>query len=189
MECHSLVASELSGHVPEFLERCDWQLCKSWTLDWENEKKERKKERAANQKTEAAVLLNLLYYIYIYLLNQCSLHFKLKFLVFAFQRSHFGFKFLLKACDSTSHSWSSCFTPKFLAVRVNAKFSMFKEMSLMRDSFPGRKSSSVLSRLSFRWCADIHWGTSVRHAEICAATRMSEKEKDRISLFIIQRYC
>ncbi len=49
-------------------------------------------------------------------------------------------------------SWSSSVTLSFLAVRTRDT----TEFSWMADAFPGRKCSSVLSRLSFRWYADIH---------------------------------
>lgn len=37
------------------------------------------------------------------------------------------------------------------------EFSIVMERSWTGDAFPCRKSSSVWSRLSSRWCADIHW--------------------------------
>ena len=53
--------------------------------------------------------------------------------------------------------------------------------SRVGEPVPGRKSCSVLSRLIFMWCADIHWAMSVRQAETRAATWVSDLGKERIS--------
>jgi hypothetical protein len=37
-------------------------------------------------------------------------------------------------------------------------------------AFPGRKTSSVLLRWSFKWWANIKTEISARHAEMCVAT-------------------
>ena len=47
-----------------------------------------------------------------------------------------------------------------------------------RPSLEGRAAQS---RLSLRWCVDIQWEMSARHAEVCASTWLSEREEDRIS--------
>ena len=53
------------------------------------------------------------------------------------------------------------------------------EKSLSEQAFSGRKSSSVLSRLSLRWWANIQAEISARHAEMHVATWVSEEGKDK----------
>ena len=48
------------------------------------------------------------------------------------------------------------------------------------QAFPGRKSSSVLSRLSLRWWADIQAKISARNAEMRVATWVSEGGKIKV---------
>ena len=80
-------------------------------------------------------------------------------------------------------SWLSSVTPRFLAAWVGAASELSKVTgrSWVGESFPGRKSSSLLSRLIFRWCAEIHWEMSVRQAEIRAVSCVSDWGKERIS--------
>ena len=54
-------------------------------------------------------------------------------------------------------SWLSSVTPRFLAVWVGANTELSKVIVRLwvGEPFPGRKSSSVLSRLIFRWCAPL----------------------------------
>ena len=77
-------------------------------------------------------------------------------------------------------SWLSSVTPRFLVfwVGVNTELSKLIVRSWVGEPFPGRKGSSVFSRLIFRWCADIHREMSVRQAEICAATCVSDWGKE-----------
>jgi hypothetical protein len=62
-------------------------------------------------------------------------------------------------------------TPRFFAPWKGntVEFSTVMER-LNCQAFPGRKSSSVLSRLSLRWWADIQAEISARHAEMHIAT-------------------
>ena len=80
-------------------------------------------------------------------------------------------------------SWLSSVTPRFLAVWLGANTELSKVMvrSRVGEPFPGRKSSSDLSRLIFRWCPDIHSEMSVSQAEIRAATCVSDWGRERIS--------
>ncbi len=79
--------------------------------------------------------------------------------------------------------WEMAGHPVFLAVQVRdtTELSVVMERSWTGDAFPGRRDSSVLSRLSFRCWVDIHWKTSTRYTEIHAATWVSDLGKDRIS--------
>ena len=52
---------------------------------------------------------------------------------------------------------------------------------LMITNGCGQPLVTFLSRFIFRWCADIQWEKSVRQAEICAATCVSDGGKERIS--------
>lgn len=74
-------------------------------------------------------------------------------------------------------SLSSSDTPGFFLVWANdtTVFSVVEERSWNRNNFPWRKRSSVLSKVSFRWFADIHWELPARHAEILSLFEIREK--------------
>jgi hypothetical protein len=59
------------------------------------------------------------------------------------------------------------------------ELSTVMERSLSRHAFPGRKISSVLSRLSLRWWADIQAEISDRLSEMRVATWVSEGGKEK----------
>ncbi len=79
-------------------------------------------------------------------------------------------------------SWSFSVTPWFLTVRAMdpTEFSILTERAWMGVSFPGWKSSSVLLRLSFSWCADFYWEMLSRHTEIRSATWVLDRGKVRV---------
>jgi hypothetical protein len=68
-------------------------------------------------------------------------------------------------------------TPRFIAQWEGGivGFATVMERSLSRQAFSGRKSSSVLSRLSLRWLADIQDEISASHAEIKMLSSMIDE--------------
>lgn len=55
------------------------------------------------------------------------------------------------------------------------EFSVVMDRSWTGGAFPGRKSSSVLSRLTLRWCADIQWEKTIRQIDLGPA-KLEERE-------------
>jgi hypothetical protein len=74
-------------------------------------------------------------------------------------------------------------TPRFFALWEGntMELSTMMERSWSRQAFPGRKSSSILSRLSLRCSVDIQVEISARHAEMGVATWVSEGGKEKSS--------
>jgi hypothetical protein len=66
--------------------------------------------------------------------------------------------------------------PRFFALWEGdtVDLSTVMERSWSGQAFPRRKSSSILPRLSLRWCDDIHTEISARQAEMRFATQVSE---------------
>ena len=73
-------------------------------------------------------------------------------------------------------------TPRFFALWEGntVDLSTVMETSWSGQPFPGRKSSSVLTRLSLRWWADIQAEMSARHTEMHVATWVSEGGRRRV---------
>ena len=74
-------------------------------------------------------------------------------------------------------------TPRFFALWKGAivELSAVMERSLSGQAFPRRKSSSVLSRFSMRWWANIQAEISFRHAEMRVATWVPQGGKEKSS--------
>jgi hypothetical protein len=72
-------------------------------------------------------------------------------------------------------------TPRFFALweEDTVELSTMMQRSCLWQAFPGRKSSSILSRLSLRQWANIQAGMSARHTEMHVATWVSEGEKEK----------
>ena len=76
---------------------------------------------------------------------------------------------------------SSRVTPKFYALWEGDTVKLLTVMkkSWSWQAFPGRKSISVLLRLSLKWWANIQAEISSRHAEMRAATWVPEGGKEK----------